>query len=140
MTQSYRSYSSNKAAAPMNFEGKVRAALGRKVQRGIEGIDLNAEKKNASPFIVHRNFRMEEDVIRLGIDVAAKVSYLEPLVWVHWMTDAEVINSSQGVRVLHRSIFFCEQAEKSVGPALTTYFGKPVRFEPHPAIADRVEA
>jgi hypothetical protein len=116
----------------------MRDVLDERIRIGRDGIDLNAEKKGASPFIIHRNYEMGEKVFALGLALSDRHPEFNYRAWVHWMSDAEFFHSPDGVTVRHRDAFFCEQAAKHFWEMLKDHFGLPVRFRPFATIRSRV--
>jgi hypothetical protein len=127
------------ATTAYDFESQLRQALNRYERMGTEGIDLStALEKKGPERLVRRNFYMSEDVFELGCRIRARLGDLDPRAWMFWMTNAAVTEREREVVIYHRSRFFCDYADKVVGPALKSYFGKPLRYHVDRGIGDRV--
>jgi hypothetical protein len=119
---------------------KMRNLLDEKTRRARDGIDLNSDKKGYDPWLVHRSHEMAPDVFDVGIQLHDRSSRFDYKAWIHWMTDAEIHRTTDGVVIHHRSEFFCQHAARHFLETLKEFFGVPVRFRASYAIKDRVEA
>lgn len=126
-----------------DFESKLRESLGKKIQMGREGMDLNEwkeTKKKLPRFEVFRDYSMSEEVIRLGCKLNRRFPSLQHYTWLHWMTDNEVVEMLDKVEIYTRSVFFAQYGQNALGKLLEQFFQKPVEWIVDPDIEARVAA
>lgn len=120
------------------FPDKLAESVEKIIQLGRDGIDMNMDKKGAPQALIYRQHEMAEDVFDLGCKIHENKSELNHKAWAFWMMDAEIDRDTSGVIIKHRSVFFCQYADRALGNLLREYYGVPVCFKADRSIAAKV--
>lgn len=122
------------------FMRELGALVGRKIQVGLSGVNINAFKRGEPEVLVIRHHEMSEYVANLAGQLYRRRLLNDHKAWVHWMTDAAILHpSGDNVTVYHRTPFFVERARDLFGEALDIFFKCKVVWRPSEEIAKQVE-